>query len=224
MRLSLSRFASTVAMFAGGPIERPLAYYSQFRPASLTMQQYLDFGRKGSAFTSYHFLKTELLVRMANIMQEFDLLPAKLLQTPSARHVGSWYKQSFSELLHFEGLEPSDMVLDKFNNQLRTILHRHNTVVETMAEALLELKESHGVDIACERNIQYFLDRFYLNRISIRMLQNQHLAIFAAACDTNGTNNQSRKTVVVDPAGHVGHIDPQCNVRDILLDAYENAR
>jgi pyruvate dehydrogenase kinase 2/3/4 len=58
------------------------------------MQQYLDFGRTGSDQSSYQFLKTELLVRMANIMQEFDLLPNKLLQMPSARHVASWYKQS----------------------------------------------------------------------------------------------------------------------------------
>lgn len=47
-------------------------------------------------------------------------------------------------------------------------------MVETMAEGLIELRESEGVDIASERGIQYFLDRFYINRISIRMLQNQH--------------------------------------------------
>lgn len=214
MKLSAQRLGAVMAQLAGASIERPLAYYSQFRPASLTMQQYLDFGRTGSVHNSYQFLKTELLVRMANIMQEFDLLPNKLLQTGSARHVASWYKQSFSELLNFEGIPASDSVLQKFNNQLRTILKRHNTVVETMAEALIELKQSRGggVDFSCERNIQYFLDRFYLNRISIRMLQNQHLAIF-------GEGQRP-----VDLAGHVGYIDPNCCVRDILVDAYENAR
>lgn len=37
-----------------------------------------------------------------------------------------------------------------------------------MAEGLIELRESEGVDVASEKGIQYFLDRFYLNRISIR--------------------------------------------------------
>lgn len=42
------------------------------------------------------------------------------------------------------------------------------------AQGLMELKQAHGVDVAGERHLQYFLDRFYLNRISIRMLMNQH--------------------------------------------------
>lgn len=43
-----------------------------------------------------------------------------------------------------------------------------------MAQGVLELKESHDVDVQTENNIQYFLDRFLMSRISIRMLINQH--------------------------------------------------
>ena len=50
---------------------------------------------------------------------------------------------------------------------------RHTNVVQTMAHGVLELRESHTVDKQTDMAIQYFLDRFYLYRISMRMLINQ---------------------------------------------------
>jgi pyruvate dehydrogenase kinase 2/3/4 len=41
-------------------------------------------------------------------------------------------------------------------------------------QGILELKEAHGIEASTENRIQYFLDRFYMSRISIRMLINQH--------------------------------------------------
>lgn len=92
-----------------------------------------------------------------------------------------------------------------------------------MAEGLIELRETDGVDIASERGIQYFLDRFYLNRISIRMLQNQHCELPCYICF---------KLLIVVVFGsvlpesprHVGCIDPACDVESVVSDAYENAR
>ncbi|PIO70184.1 ATPase/histidine kinase/DNA gyrase B/HSP90 domain protein [Teladorsagia circumcincta] len=79
-----------------------------------------------------------------------------------------------------------------------------------MAEGLIELRETDGVDIASEKGIQYFLDRFYINRISIRMLQNQHLVVFG--------------NVLPESPRHVGCIDPACDVEGVVHDAFENAR
>lgn len=53
----------------GAAIGKQLEHYSQFQPSSLSIQQYLDFGRTGNVTSSYVFLKKELLVRLANIMQ-----------------------------------------------------------------------------------------------------------------------------------------------------------
>uniref|UniRef100_A0A915CRS3 Protein-serine/threonine kinase n=1 Tax=Ditylenchus dipsaci TaxID=166011 RepID=A0A915CRS3_9BILA len=193
-----------------GAVSKKLAHYSQFQPSSLTIQQYLDFGRHGTAKSSYLFLKNELLVRLSNIMQEIDLLPPKLLKMPSAKLVGNWYLQSFEDLLMYENAEATPEQIVKFNDQLQLILKRHSHVVQTMAEGLIELKESDGVDIASEKGIQYFLDRFYLNRISIRMLQNQHLVVFGS--------------VLPESPRHVGCIDPACDVEAVATDAFENAR
>ena len=43
-----------------------------------------------------------------------------------------------------------------------------------MAQGVIEYKESFGVDPVTSQNVQYFLDRFFMSRISIRMLLNQH--------------------------------------------------
>jgi len=51
-------------------------------------------------------------------------------------------------------------------------------VVETMAHGLMEMKDAaaakHSSLYDVEGRVQYFLDRFYLMRISIRLLIHQH--------------------------------------------------
>ena len=44
-------------------------------------------------------------------------------------------------------------------------------VLETMAQGVIDLKDAKGFDHVMEHNIQYFLDRFYINRISIRCVE-----------------------------------------------------
>lgn len=48
-----------------------------------------------------------------------------------------------------------------------------------MAQGVLEYKEAFGVDPVTNQNVQYFLDRFYMSRISTRMLMNQHSELAA---------------------------------------------
>lgn len=61
-----------------------------------------------------------------------------------------------------------------FLELLIEIRNRHNDVVPTMAQGVIEYKEKFGFDPFISSNVQYFLDRFYTNRISFRMLINQH--------------------------------------------------
>lgn len=68
----------------------------------------------------------------------------------------------------------SSLLPHRFCQTLVKIRNRHKDIVETMAQGVLELKEAHDVDVQTENNIQYFLDRFLMSRISIRMLINQH--------------------------------------------------
>lgn len=131
-------------------------------------------GLNASEHKSFIFLRKELPVRLANIMKEIALLPENLLRMPSVMAVNDWYVRSFQEIIEFEKAEMNSRTLGHFCDSLVKIRNRHADVVETMAQGVLELKESHDVDHHTEHSIQYFLDRFYMSRISIRMLINQH--------------------------------------------------
>uniref|UniRef100_F7D084 Protein-serine/threonine kinase n=1 Tax=Equus caballus TaxID=9796 RepID=F7D084_HORSE len=187
------------------PVPKQIERYSRFSPSPLSIKQFLDFGRDNACEkTSYMFLRKELPVRLANTMREVNLLPDNLLNRPSVGLVQSWYMQSFLELLEYENKSPEDpQVLDNFLQVLIKVRNRHNDVVPTMAQGVIEYKEKFGFDPFISSNIQYFLDRFYTNRISFRMLINQHTLLFGG--DTNPAHPK-----------HIGSIDPTCNVADVV--------
>ena len=76
--------------------------------------------------------------------------------------------------IDFVPLSSLGLSAPSFTQTLVNIRNRHNNVVPTMAQGVLEYKEAFGVDPVTNQNVQYFLDRFYMSRISIRMLMNQH--------------------------------------------------
>uniref|UniRef100_A0A7N8X050 Protein-serine/threonine kinase n=1 Tax=Mastacembelus armatus TaxID=205130 RepID=A0A7N8X050_9TELE len=179
--------------------------FSKFSPSPLSMKQFIDFGSANACEkTSFVFLRQELPVRLANIMKEIDFLPDKLLGTPSLKLLTSWYSQSLLELVDFLEKEPDDKdVLRSFTQTLVNIRNRHNNVVPTMAQGVVEYKEAFGVDPVTNQNVQYFLDRFYMSRISTRMLMNQHTLIF------DGSVNPAHPK-------HIGSIDPTCDVVGVV--------
>uniref|UniRef100_A0A9J7X3M5 Protein-serine/threonine kinase n=1 Tax=Cyprinus carpio carpio TaxID=630221 RepID=A0A9J7X3M5_CYPCA len=168
-------------------IPKQVDRFSKYSPSPLSMKQFIDFGSANACEkTSFMFLRQELPVRLANIMKEIDFLPDKLLSTPSLKLLHSWYAQSLMELVDFLEKDPDDKkILTKFTETLINVRNRHNNVVPTMAQGVLEYKEAFGVDPVTNQNVQYFLDRFYMSRISTRMLMNQHNAYESAKmlCD-----------------------------------------
>ncbi|CAI5690394.1 unnamed protein product [Oreochromis niloticus] len=198
--------------FVGG-IPKQVERFSKFSPSPLSMKQFIDFGSANACEkTSFVFLRQELPVRLANIMKEIDFLPDKLLGTPSLRLLTSWYSQSLLELIDFLEKDPDDKdVLKNFTQTLVNIRNRHNNVVPTMAQGVVEYKEAFGVDPVTNQNVQYFLDRFYMSRISTRMLMNQHTLIF------DGSVNPAHPK-------HIGSIDPTCDVVEVIKDAYETSK
>lgn len=221
MRLSLgclakiARRSSSLVMHVSSAEE--IDKFAQYHPTVLTLERLIDFGLKNSSGKdSMLFLSKELPVRLANIMKEFNLLPEALLNMPSVQLVGGWYEQSFHDILQFrrhgDNSKPSDEAVHKFNDVLDTMQNRHSTVVETMAEGILEMKKEYGEaaqDGHTANCIQYFFDRLYASRIGLSMLIKHHLMLFGKL--------KSGDT-------YIGAIDPNCDILSIAEDAYDNAR
>nr|CAH8827581.1 unnamed protein product [Trichobilharzia regenti] len=189
------RLSQTIFVLSGKYAEQ-FVRFGGYSPTPLSLKKLIAFD--------------ELPVRLANIMQEIHLLPERLVRTPSASLVRQWYEQSFCDLVDFEKITWNENSLNRFNETLAKIRSRHTTVVETMAQGVMEMQEKYKTDVITNNQVQYFLDRFYMMRISIRMLLSQHLLMFGSEL------NKHRR--------YVGSIDPDCNVREILDDAYEDAK
>ncbi|XP_077175832.1 pyruvate dehydrogenase (acetyl-transferring) kinase isozyme 1, mitochondrial isoform X2 [Paroedura picta] len=196
-------------------IPQQVDFYCRFSPSPLSMKQFLDFGSDNACEkTSFMFLRQELPVRLANIMKEISLLPDNLLKTPSVQLVQSWYVQSLQEILDFKDKSPEDPeAVSCFTDTVITIRNRHNDVIPTMAQGVIEYKDHYGVDPVTSQNVQYFLDRFFMSRISIRMLLNQHTLLFGGKVKVNPAHPK-----------HIGSIDPKCSVVEVIKDGYENAK
>ena len=97
----------------------------------------------------------------------------------------------------------------RFSRTLEGIKRRHDSVVTTVAQGILEYKRKRQ-RMQIDRNIQSFLDRFYMSRIGIRMLIGQHIAL----------TDQKQST---EP-NYVGIICTKTNVRELAQEAIDNAR
>ena len=97
----------------------------------------------------------------------------------------------------------------RFSHTLDVIKRRHDSVVTTVAQGILEYKRKRQ-RMQIDHTIQSFLDRFYMSRIGIRMLIGQHIAL------TDQRHN-------AEP-NYVGIICTKTNVRELAQEAIENAR
>lgn len=156
-------------------------------------------------------------MRLAHIVKEIDALPKQLLMQPSVEIIRKWYVQSFQELLQFPALEELERMsrpaklesVNEFGSLVKRILDRHAPVVMTMAQGILELKQSTKAKPyeLIDPSLQTFLDRFYMSRIGIRMLLAQHLQLYEGS-----------------QPGWVGVIDEHCVLSTVMQDAASNAK
>ncbi|KAF0852548.1 mitochondrial pyruvate dehydrogenase (PDH) kinase [Andalucia godoyi] len=183
----------------------------------ISLRTLFEFGKNTSPKTlvlASQFLHNELPIRLSHRIVELENLPFGLSEMPSVKTVHGLYVDSFRLIHEFPKIRSIEDDL-KFTDVLDGIKTRHNWVVQQMAQGIRELKKKIGADILGPE-LQQFLDRFYLSRISIRMLIGQHLALHAL---TPEERRQAMQT-----SGFVGIITKDCRPTHVAEDASRHAK
>jgi len=196
---------------------RKMDNFSKYTPTSVSLSHFLDHGSGGgSVEDSFLFLRKEIPVRLANIMKEFESLPAELSSEPAVKEILSQYGQSFKDILQFENAVNDQETYLKFTESITNIKQRHQDTVPRMADALHNLRESGTLQVnrrdKLNKKVHYFLDRLYTMRISVQMLISHHKRFFCSPGDPNYQPNLQ------------GTIEPKCDPAAIAQEAYENAQ
>ncbi|CAH8447980.1 unnamed protein product [Schistosoma turkestanicum] len=193
-----------------GKLGKMIEHYSKFTPVSLSLKNLLLFGETAPASKSFSFLKYELPVRLGNIMQEIHLLPDILKKSKTIQQIYLLYEETFNRLIEYEGCSTKSSTLSRFTDDVDLILQKHSRVVEIMALGIKSIQNSKSWSESQELQLQYFLDRFYVSRIGIRTLLNQHFMLYGPT--------------LCDIKSHVGGIDPDCSPVQIAVNAYNYSR
>jgi hypothetical protein len=101
-------------------------------------------------------------------------------------------------------------ILFRFTETLVGIRRRHANIVPTLARAYMEMEKSGPIDLIEKNRLQYFYDRFFMNRIGVRTLIYQHTLLFGNELPQHPQQ--------------AGIIDPYCDVASIVRDAYATAK
>jgi len=182
--------------------------YSRYTPAPISIKKLLEHGRVHDPQGSFLFLQKEIPTRLANMIMELKLLPEDLKIQNECAEILNDYISSFRDLIAFENESGTGKSLEKFNETLNIIRRRHLDTVPLMAQAVIKLNHSQSTSDGVNDTIQYFLDRLYINRISIHMLISHYNALLGQS-----------KTLT----GMVGTIDQNCDIMAICNDAYDAA-
>ncbi|KAI9499977.1 [Pyruvate dehydrogenase (acetyl-transferring)] kinase isozyme 2 [Coemansia spiralis] len=128
------------------------------------------------------------------------------------RNLSSHWIPSIQHRYHYE-VKPTELPVEvseynrSFVKTLEKIKRRHDPVVTTLAQGIVEYKQLLQTNVV-DNHVQHFLDRFYLSRIGIRMLIGQQVEL-----------NQQQKH-----KDYVGVICTHTKVAEVVQEAIDNAR
>lgn len=150
----------------------------------LTIKNLLEFKNVNKNYRK-QFLNEDLKSRLSEKIIEIENFPYGISMMPSIKKVNEWYIKSFNELNNIDLLENNN-----YKKTLENIYDRHSSTLITVANGINEyksfLKELYGKDFDLQyylknnnrgKNINNYLNDFYTNRISIRLIISHYLEL-----------------------------------------------
>ncbi|KAJ4480418.1 P-loop containing nucleoside triphosphate hydrolase protein [Lentinula edodes] len=176
-----------------------LAKYASSPHRPLNLSALLSFGRPltpSSVLASVSYALEEIPRRLATRVQSLEALPFIVGTNPYVASILSAHKESFMWLATY----PTPHTLEensKFAETLEDLVEKHANDIPTIAKGFQECSK-----YMTNSQISEFLDGAIRNRISVRLIAEQHISLSRAIHDSNHPN--------------VGVVNTQCSPADMV--------
>ncbi|KAF9576637.1 hypothetical protein EC968_006985 [Mortierella alpina] len=178
-------------------------YVSQ--PANpITLRQLVFFGRNMQAdklIKSANYVRTELPIRLAHRIRDFQNLPFIVGTNPHIERVYTLYWQAFEALRtipEIKTLEDNDA----FCGLVKNLLNDHLVVIPQLALGIMESAKHLPAEM-----VDQFMNKMLRSRISRRVLAEQHISL---------TANYNSPNHMMTDRGYIGIIYTHCSPREIV--------
>ncbi|KAK7023804.1 CMGC/DYRK/DYRK2 protein kinase [Favolaschia claudopus] len=177
-----------------------LQRYASSPSVPLDLANLLSFGRPvtpTSVLSSVQFAIAEIPRRLAKRARSLETLPYLVGTNPYVAKTLDAYRDSFRLLTTYPAVTTVEEN-QKFTEQLENLVHRHTDDIPTMAKGFLECAKYMS-----PTQMSNFLDGMIRNRISVRLIAEQHIAI-------------SRALENAQQEVYVGIVDTQCSPSQMI--------
>ncbi|KAG0250539.1 hypothetical protein BG011_008264 [Mortierella polycephala] len=170
----------------------------------ITLRQLVFFGRnmqEDKLLKSANYVRTELPVRLAHRIRDFQNLPFIVGTNPHIELVYDLYWQAFEKLSKVPEIKTLEEN-DAFCDMIKALLNDHLVVIPQLALGIMEC--SKHIPTA---QVDQFMNKMLRSRISRRVLAEQHISL---------TSNFNSPNHMMTDQGYIGIIYTHCRPRDIV--------
>ncbi|KAF8930704.1 hypothetical protein BGZ47_000439 [Haplosporangium gracile] len=170
----------------------------------ITLRQLVFFGRnmqEDKLLKSANYVRTELPIRLAHRIRDFQNLPFIVGTNPHIELVYDLYWQAFEKIAKISEIKTLEEN-DAFCEMIKGILNDHLVVIPQLALGIMEC--SKHIPAA---QVDQFMSKMLRSRISRRVLAEQHITL---------TSNFNSPNHMMTDRGYIGIIYTHIKPRDIV--------